>query len=84
LGQGGLGVAQRRGDARDPFDLRLGQVLEVLVIIEGTIGDQIRAAVSSVQLANVLLNDVAECLPIAAVATERLHQYRNPCLVLDH
>jgi len=45
LGQGGLGVAQRRGNAGHPFDLRLGEVLEVLVALEGTIGHQVRGPV---------------------------------------
>ena len=38
----------------------------------------------NVQLRNVVLDDLAERRPIAAVATERLHQHRNPRLVLDN
>ena len=44
LGQDLLGLTQRGRDTGDPLQLGLGELLEVVSAIEGTVGHQIRRA----------------------------------------
>ena len=62
LRQRRLGVAHRRRDPGHPLERGLGELLQVLSAIEGTIGDEIGGAVGGVQLGNVLPDNVAELL----------------------
>ena len=83
-GQGGLGFAPRRRDARDPPHPSLGELLEGVGAIEGTISHEIGRAVGRLQLLHVGTNHVAKVVGITAVATERLQQQGNAGLVLDN
>ena len=83
LGEDGLGLPQRGRDSGDPLHLGLGELLEVVGAIEGTVSHQIRRARGGVEVGNVVLDDLAEFRGITAIATERLHQDRDTGLVLD-
>jgi len=66
----------------DPLHLGLGELLEVVSAIEGTVSHEIGRAIGGVELRNVVADDLAERFAIATIATERLHQHRNTGLVL--
>ena len=51
---------QGRWDAGDPLEAGLGQLLQILGAIEGTVGHQIGGAVGGVELRNVVTDDLAE------------------------
>ena len=78
LGEDSLGLPQGGRDTGDPLHLGLGELLEVVGTIEGTVGHQIRRAIGGVEVRNVVLDDLAELLGITAIATERLHQTGIP------
>jgi DDE superfamily endonuclease len=83
LGEDRLGLTQRGWDTGDPLHLGLGELLEVVSAIEGTVGHQIRRAIGGVEVRNMVPDNLAELLGITAVTTERLHEERNTSLVLD-
>ena len=82
LGEDLLGLAQGRRDPGDPLQAGLGELLEVLGAIEGTVGHQIGRAIGGVEVRNVVPDDLAELFGITAIATQRLHQDRDPGLML--
>jgi integrase len=84
LGERGLRVAHRRRDPGHPLDLSLGELLEVVGGIEGTISDQIGRTRRGLSLGHRVLDHLAELVRLTAMATQRWHQDRNAGLVLDH
>jgi hypothetical protein len=84
LGQDRLGFAQGRGDTGDPLQTRLGELLEGLGTLEGTVGDQERRAIGELQLCSMVGDDLAELVPITPIPTEGLHQQRHTGVVFDH
>ena len=64
--------------------VRVSAALEILCTIEGTIGDKERRAIGELQLRYMVCDDLAEVVHITPIATEGLHQERNPGLVFDH
>ena len=45
LGHGSLGFLHRGGNPGDPFEPGLGSLVEIVVALEGTIGDEVRRPV---------------------------------------
>jgi hypothetical protein len=82
LGEDLLGLGQGRGDPRDPRETGLGQLVQILGVREGAVGDKIGGAGGGVELRNVVADDLAECFAIVTITTEGLHQHRDPGLVL--
>ena len=75
-------LTQRCRDPGDPLQLGLGELLEVIRAIEGTVGHQIGRAIGGVEVRNVVPDHLAKLLGITAIATERLHQDRDTGLML--
>ena len=71
-------------DPGDPLTPCLGQLLEVFCAIEGAVCYEGGRARGRVELLDVLGDDLAKGLPVAAMATEGAHQQGNPRLVLDN
>jgi len=84
VGQGGVGFAQGCRDPRAPLHLGLGEFLEGVCAVEGTIGHHGGGARGGVPRRKVLLDDLATLMRLIPVAMERLPQHRNPRLVLDN
>ena len=84
LGEGGLRFAQGRWNPCDPFHASPRELLQIILMIEGTIGHQIGGAVARVQLRDVRLDNLAELWRITAIAAQRFHEHGNPRLMLDH
>ena len=61
----------------------MGELLGVGFTLEGTISHDIGHPRRGVQLLEVGTDFLAKRLDITAVATERLHQEGDPCLMLD-
>jgi hypothetical protein len=81
--QGRLRLAQGRWHPRHPLQAGLGELLEVVGALEGTIGHEIRDPVRGLSLGSRLFDEVAERLDIVAMAAEGLHEHGNPGLRLD-
>jgi hypothetical protein len=79
-----LGFGHRGGDTDDPLAPRLGQFLEVLFTIEGAVGHEVGCAIGGVELLDVLGDDLAKVLDVAAIVTEGFHEEGNPRLVLGN
>jgi hypothetical protein len=73
VGQGDLGVAHGRGNSGDPLDRRMGQLSEVVLAREGTIGHPGGGSIRGLSLIDIGMNHLAKRLWITAMATERLH-----------
>jgi hypothetical protein len=56
--------------------------VQILGIIEGTVGNKIGGAGGGVELGNVVADDLAEHCAIAPIATQGLHEQRDTGLVL--
>jgi hypothetical protein len=83
LGADGLGLTQRGRDPGEPLQLGLGELLEVVSALEGTVGHQIRRAIGGVEGRHVALDDLPALLGITAMPTARLPEERNTSLGLD-
>ena len=84
LGQDGLGFTQGCGDTGDPLQTRLGELLQVLCTIEGTVGHQERRAIGGLQLGHMVGDDLAKVVRVTTIATEGLHQHGNTGLVFHN
>ena len=84
LGHDRLRLGQGCWDAGDPLAARVGELLEILFAVEGTIGHEIRRAIGDVQLLQMVADDLPKVARITAIATERFHQQRNASLMFHH
>ena len=84
LGQDLFGLRHSRRDTGDPLHLGLGKLLEVVGAIESTVGYQRGRALGGLEGRKVVPDDLAALTGITALATERLHQDREPSLVLHN
>ena len=62
----------------------LGELLEILFAVEGTLGDEAGRAIGRLPRANGRADDLAKVVCVTAIATEGFHQHRNAGLVLDN
>jgi hypothetical protein len=83
LGQDGVGFAQGRWDAGNPREVGLGQLLQVLGTLEGTVSAQERHTIGELQLGYMVGDDLTEGVRVTAIATEGLHQHGDTGLVFD-
>ena len=84
-GQNGLGFTQGRGDAGDPLQSGIGELLEGLGTVEGPVGSQGCRAVGRCAIGAIWsADDLPEVGRITAVPPEGLHQHGNAGLVFDH
>ena len=84
LGQRLLCFGHRGGDTGDPRDPRLTEFPEVLGTIEGAVGHEGGRAVGRLEGLEVLGDDVANVLHVAAIAAEGCHEEGKTSLVLHH
>jgi hypothetical protein len=84
LGQDGLGFAQGRWDAGNPLEVGIGQLLQVLCTIEGTVSDKERHTIGDLQLGYMVGDDLAEVVRVTTISTEGLHQHGDTGLVFDY
>jgi len=82
-GQDGWGFVQGRWDAGNPLEVGIGQLLQVLGTLEGTVSDQERQTIGDLQLGYRVGDDLTEVLRVTAMATEGLHQHGDTGLVCD-
>jgi hypothetical protein len=84
LGQDGVSFAQGRWDAGKPLEVSVGQLLQVLGTIEGTVSDKECHARGELQLSHMIGDDLAEVVRVTTIATEGLHQHGDIGLVFDY
>ena len=84
LGERGWCGTHRRRDPGHPRALRLGELLEVVGGIEGTISDQRGRPRRGVSLGQMVLDHRAARVRLTAMATQRWPQDRQAGLGLDH
>jgi hypothetical protein len=73
---------QGRRAPGDPLEAGLGQLLQVLGAIKGTIGHKIHGAGGGLELRNVVADDLAERFAIVTIAPQGFHQHGDTGLVL--
>jgi hypothetical protein len=83
VGKGDLCFAYGGGHSRDPLDRRLGELIQVLLAIESTLGYQVGGSIRGLSLINVGMDHLAKRLWITAMAIAQLHQHGNARWVLD-
>jgi hypothetical protein len=64
LGQNGLGFVQGRWNAGNPLEVGIGQLVQVLGTLEGTVSDQERHATGELHLGNLVGDDLAEVVRV--------------------
>ena len=82
LGQDLLGLGQGRRDAGEPHEAGVGQLVQILGAIEGTVGHEIGRAGSGMERRHMVTDDLAKHCAIMTMATQGLPQPRETRLVL--
>ena len=82
-GQDGLGCAQGRGDAGNPLEVGLGQLVQGLGTREGTGSDQERHPRGDLPLGYLGGDALTAVVRVTAMATEGRHQHGDTGVVCD-
>lgn len=72
IGQRSLGCGQGAWDTGAPRALRVGQPLEILCAVQGTVRHQVRCAIRDMELLQVLADDLPEVARITRACLQTL------------